>query len=461
MSNKINTDFDQIFREKLHDHEVMPPESVWAGVQASGLGATAVKSSHWRWWAAASVLALILTSSYLYFGNNNSDENTIQDEITIESPSIEKSIQTEESNIVIENIENTLPEPKTEIETENIKIKEPAVIVQLKNEDIEQVEKMIFEEESVVQEIIEDLVVEESNLEESIADIANERSTTPDKLNATSSNKILDEKNNSIDLESPTNNAKISQAGKDFFDDDEIDDMISGHKHEKYWVFGLEFSPEWVTVPDANNNIEAYGLDLTARYQISKFFVETGLGVAFSKDKGENTYVTEQAHFKGSYEDVYDVTFENGQETPTYYTKTVNIYDTVNKLEIVENPNKYTYLNIPINFGYYTKLGSKFSFYAKLGLNSSFKVYENIPGPTIKADNADDFIINATPLYHKRTDWHLQSQINVGINYHITDKFLFGLEPNARYYIKSLVDGNNSGNPYGLGVKVGFKYILK
>ncbi|OYT15874.1 MAG: hypothetical protein B7C24_10760 [Bacteroidetes bacterium 4572_77] len=162
--------------------------------------------------------------------------------------------------------------------------------------------------------------------------------------------------------------------------------------------------------------------------------------------------------FKGSYADVYEVTFDtiNGEIMPTYHTKEVNVYDTVDKVAVSQNKNAYVYLNIPISFGYGGQLGKKFSYYAKMGINNSFRIYQDIPEPQLEGN-----IVKQEAVYHKRTSWNMQAQMNVGINYHISPQFLFGLEPNARYYVKSLVEDNKAGNPYGFGFKVGFKYVFK
>ena len=85
MGIDINKQFDQIFKEKLHTYEELPPESVWENIVASDLGASSKKSSQWRWWAAASILALILSSaSYVYL---NDDLGTTPQNKDVTSPS--------------------------------------------------------------------------------------------------------------------------------------------------------------------------------------------------------------------------------------------------------------------------------------------------------------------------------------------------------------------------------------
>lgn len=459
MGINTNKEFDQVFREKLQDFEVMPPESVWASIEASGLGATAAKSSNWRWWAAASVLVLFLSASgYLYF--NDEDVDTLNKDQKI-SQQDDKTEGIPQINAEINNNAIVIEEEQVETQVDLVKANSSEKIIEeelkqegLEQEDIAFIEDMVFEEEVLIEE--NDLLVEKEVV------IIEPRMDSPEKASIIEAQELSEDAIIYQSIDKPNDNTQATRAGKDFFDDDAIEDITAGHLHDKYWVLGLEFSPEWITVPENNNNnIESYGLDISAKYFFSKWFAETGLGIAFSKDDGVYKVDYQEALFKGSYEDVYNVTFDTtgGMITPTYYTKTVNIYDTIDKVSVEEVKNKYVYLNIPLNIGYSTRLSKRFSFYAKTGLNASFKIYEDIPAPEVSGENTS--IIRLTPLYYQRTDWNLQVQLNMGINYHITDEFLFGLEPNARYYVKSLVDGNDAGNPYGLGVKIGFKYILK
>jgi len=441
-------DLDQIFQEQLHDYEVAPPEHVWAGVQAEALNTTAGKASQWRWWAAAAFLGLLMSAAgYLYVEEDETEwtpqniENVQIEEIPDLSPSPESQAITEPSEIDIEvPVEEEISEEQI---IATLEIESPI------EEPIE--EEILMEENIVLQTETDTEVLVEEEAQEALAE---------EIESITQENIILDNEN-TPELSEAVTSESPSKAGYDFFDEDAIDEITKGHLYDKYWKLGLEFSPEWITIPDNNNNIESYGLDLSAKYFFSNWFVESGLGVAFSKDDGLYNVDYQEALFKGSYQDVYDVTFDtsSGLPVPTYYTKLVNVYDTIDHVLITENKNSYVYLNIPLNIGYSKALGEKFTFYAKTGFIASFKVYENIPTPTVTGTNTT--IVAITPLYHKRTSWHLQAQLNVGIDYYITEKFLFGVEPNARYYIKSLVDPNTEGNPYGFGVKLGFKYIIK
>lgn len=440
MSNLTNNEFDQIFRDKLHPHEMMPPEHVWAGVQAAGLS-TAAKSSQWKYWAAASVFLLLFSfGGYLYLDKDmENDSSLILEETAAPTPSPETTIA-QESPVETTNISEISPQSQPIIISEK-ETPSPKIEKQI----ITQVEEMVFEED-----ILET---------ESFITPDHRQDPQPESLSASPAETIAMETNTAPALEAKVQNAKSSKAGRDFFDDDAIAEITAGHNNAKHWELGLQFSPEWITLPENENNIQSYGIDLSATYFFNNnWFGETGLGVSFSKDDGLYSVEYEEAVFKGSYADVYEVTFDtiNGEIMPTYHTKEVNVYDTVDKVAVSQNKNAYVYLNIPISFGYGGQLGKKFSYYAKMGINNSFRIYQDIPEPQLEGN-----IVKQEAVYHKRTSWNMQAQMNVGINYHISPQFLFGLEPNARYYVKSLVEDNKAGNPYGFGFKVGFKYVFK
>ena len=431
----------------------MPPEHIWAGVQAAGLSSSAAKSSKWKYWAAASVFAFMLTvGGYFYFDmdTNKIETTEINQNISLADPSkitAEQKIEEQHTNEPTESISIT-PNQKTNA----------AVQINLEEEKkaLSEIEKVSFEDAQEEQKT-EIFAANITETEEAVVSKKEQRIILDEiNTNATQTVESTNIKQDEL-TESATEN-KASKAGYDFFDDDAIDQMTAGHNAYKHWELGIQFSPEWTTLPENENNIRSYGVDLSATYFFSKWFAETGLGVSFSKDDVFASYQALESVYKGSYQDVYDVTFETiGDEViPTYHTKKVDVFDINDTVVVAQDPNSYIYLNIPINIGWSTKLGEKFSFYAKGGLNNSFLIYKHMPIPELTGN-----IEIKEAISHNRTSWNMQAQVNLGINYHITNQFLFGLEPNARYYITSLVKDNEAGNPYGLGVKIGFKYIFK
>lgn len=435
---------DQVFQEKLQNIEVNPPAQIWEGIQAGSVSS----SNSWRWWAAAGIVTIILgVSSYFYFSSDALEtEKSLSKQNNIES--VETQIQ-----------ESTTPEITSSENLENSEDVEQELIKEM-NESLS-VEDQIPTEEHITQlnseiEIIqiEELSeITESEIEETILLAFDGESIDSQYGN------IQFETYNPIPSISDEKNA--SKAGYDFFDEDATEDILQGHNEHKHWELGIEFSPEWISIPENDNNITNYGLDFSARYYFSKWFVETGLGASLSKDDGIYKVDT-VSQYKGSYLDVYEVTFdESGSEPiPIYHTELKNVYENIDTNYVSRTKNDYIYLNIPLNIGYSTKLNDKFAVYFKGGIINSFKIYENIPDfETV--DNSNNDIIHSEARYFNRTPWNMQAQLNVGMHYYLSDKLIFGVEPNARYYIKSLVEDNSGGNPYGFGVKIGFKYVIK
>lgn len=431
---------DQVFQDKLQNIEVAPPAHIWEGIQASGIN----KSNSWRWWAMAGIITAILgTASYFYFSTNspNSEQSLSKQNIeTVDHQTLESTIQEATSSEINDISEDT----------------EQEIVEELQRSF--PIEKQVEEQITQVP-ITSENVNDNSSTDDEATNLDSEEfiKTTFDGETINSLDALVNI-DNSNDLPTNINSEKAAKAGFDFFDDDAMDKVMRGHNEFKRWELGIEFSPEWVTIPENDNNIESYGIDLSARYHFSKWFVESGIGAAISKDDGIYGVDYIETQFKGSYHDVYNVTFDttDGEITPTYHTKLINVYDSIDKYTVTENKNTYGYINIPLNVGYNTQLGEKFAFYVKTGLIGSFRIYKDIPAPKVNGT-----LVKYTPLYHQRTDWHLQAQLNAGVHYYITEKFLFGVEPNIRYYLKSLVETNNGGNPYGFGVKIGFKYVIK
>jgi len=123
MGIETHKDFDQVVKGKLQQHEVMPPDAIWAGIQDAGIG-TAAKSSNWKWWAAASVLAFVLTASSYFYFYDDSDQaypqktnqtivNTNNGALPDTKPNTEVEVEDKQvSRITEENIINDIETEK-------------------------------------------------------------------------------------------------------------------------------------------------------------------------------------------------------------------------------------------------------------------------------------------------------------------------------------------------------------
>ncbi len=241
------------------------------------------------------------------------------------------------------------------------------------------------------------------------------------------------------------------QAGKDF-KDTESNAKATVNSHN--WAFGVELSPEWTKLQESKTTITSYGIDLSVRKYFNRFYLASGVGLSYSTDNGKYQVDYKKSEYQGSYQYVDSVSFEvnDNNVTPIYHTTRIDVYDTIDKVHISENQNKYLYINIPLYTGFEYNLGKRWQTDLYAGLRSGILVYKNIPDPKLE-DNV--FLVKST--YNDRKDFYLQGQIGVGLHYQLHKHWYLGLSPNMSYYFTSPI-ANETKKPYALGLRFGIRY---
>ena len=225
---------------------------------------------------------------------------------------------------------------------------------------------------------------------------------------------------------------------------------------ENNWSMGLFFTPEMIFHPSESDfNSRSYSLDLNAIYKFSGYLIQSGIGFGFSSDNGN--YRIDYNQYLGSYQDVYDVTFDtiNGQLIPVYHTETKKVYDTIDHITISPTKRKFTYLNLPVLFGYGHE-GRRFGWNVKAGPSLSVLIHKNVPGANLNdSQNKISYVENELPERLK-TSW--QFVFSGGVSYKLGNSLNFTLEPVFRYYINSAYEQNHTTlkKPYSLGIRAGF-----
>ncbi len=232
-----------------------------------------------------------------------------------------------------------------------------------------------------------------------------------------------------------------------------------------HWKVGYYLSPELsLSNFDSVQILNSYTISVEPTYFISEhWFVRFGVGLSYVSDRGfaKIDFVTND--YMGSYDDVYDITFDTtgGAVTPIYHTKTVEVWDSVHHVSVSNVTNKYIYLQIPALFGYYSKIsGSNISWYLMGGPAFNIKVGSWIDNPKPDAEDAD--IISLQNNLPTRSDYYFQLWLGAGIEYQINKKLSLAVEPGYRYYFNSIYN-----NPFpatsssGLTLRVGLVYLIK
>ena len=223
------------------------------------------------------------------------------------------------------------------------------------------------------------------------------------------------------------------------------------------WSVGMFFNPEMTYCNDENiENSVSYNVSILPRLTINRFFIQSGVNTRFTHDKGNMT--VDYRRYLGSYEDVYLVTFDSTENgvIPTYYTQTVEVYDTIAHYSVSETRVNYTYLEVPLMFGYGYSFG-KFSVYASAGTAASFRIGKYVPEVKDPEENAKIINVNYQVPVRSTIDWQLQ--VGAGFDYKLAEKLSFSMEPTFRQSLKSEYDlqGTN-GKTRSFGLRLGLNY---
>jgi hypothetical protein len=224
------------------------------------------------------------------------------------------------------------------------------------------------------------------------------------------------------------------------------------------WSIGVFFNPEVTSCKDQSiGNTISYNASILPQISINHFFMQSGINMRFTHDKGN--YRVDYNRYLGTYEHVDYITFDtiNNVVIPTYYTHIEDVFDTVNHYSVSQTKANYTYLEIPLMFGYRYTFG-KFSIFAKAGPSASFLIIKDIPGAVSPEEGAKIINVNYQVPVRNTINWQLM--MGAGFDYKLADKISFSLEPTFRYALKpeyNLPDGAK-GNTTSFGIRAGLNY---
>ena len=236
-----------------------------------------------------------------------------------------------------------------------------------------------------------------------------------------------------------------------------LNDSERKYNRRASWQLGMYFTPEVIFYQDDSiPNQRSYTFESTVKWMKNEFFIESGLGLSFSSDNGK--YAVNYERYLGSYDDVYNVTYDtatNGAIVPTYYTNVVDVYDSISSYKIENTKNSYTYLNIPVYIGFHKEV-NRFGWFVKGGPIFSILINENIPQPT----PGNDKIIGLDQRMATRVSTNWQFAFSAGMTYQLSNKVSIAIEPTFRYYINSQYEQKyiSTRHPYSIGLRTGLLF---
>lgn len=233
----------------------------------------------------------------------------------------------------------------------------------------------------------------------------------------------------------------------------------SPFKRPHKWSFFIGLSPEFITTSfDSVTILNSYSLNFEPVYHLNNhLFVRFGLGVSYARDRGfaKLDYISNQ--YMGSYNDVYNVTFDSVGDlvVPTYYTKTVEVWDSIRHLVISEVTNLYVYAQIPVMIGYsHQGKRSPLKWYIYGGPAFNIQVGKSIDEPHPYEKDVE--IINLQNKLPERNTTYFQLWLGAGIEYKLSDQVSMAVEPGYRHYFNSLYNKQGYNKPVSaFSLKVG------
>lgn len=431
MSKQLNN-MDDFLREKLENFSPAPPEHIWAGIE-KGLERKplfVLFLNNWKTISAAIFVLLLLSFGAWYFLPNNKLLVAEVPKTVQENPEL---IISEKEEITEEIPENVAAEKlSTEIQSEHSEKLE----ITSENSNNEN----FISEENNIQPISETAIARNQGAKNYSLPTINSLSEIGDYIVIEGFNTM---QTANISLAIPLD-LTIKQKENLIFKP-EIKPKTSA---KGSWEMGFYFSPEVIFKDfDSVRMLNAYSFNIEPIYYINNnWFLRFGLGMSFMRDRGFANLDYISNELMGTYENVYDVTFDsiNGKLMPTYYTELTEVWDSVRRLSVTEATNKYMYLQTPILFGYAKKSAHfNWSFYAGPAIN--FLVYEQTEMPVDNAENIT--IIDLENRLPGRSPYFFQFWVGAGVQYKAGKHLSLALEPNYRYYFSGVYDSQ----PYKTG----------
>ena len=222
---------------------------------------------------------------------------------------------------------------------------------------------------------------------------------------------------------------------------------------------GLNFNPS-IVFYEPNPYNKMLGTDAVAYFKIASFSLMTGVGYSRMEDicSYQVDYVTNDS--VGYYLRV--IAFVPDPRNPgevEYIVRQEPIYDSVEHFVMADKTNYYSYIDIPLAFGYTFFQNKRITLNAEMGLKFSLLVHEDEPEVDFWISDAELINIERNVPARLNTNWRFTAGVDFG--YLVTDKFSLHIEPVFEQYISPLYaeqPGYKPKKPYVTGVKAGIRY---
>lgn len=248
-----------------------------------------------------------------------------------------------------------------------------------------------------------------------------------------------------------------SVSGTDTLNTQDIPEPSKPKTKNRFAMAGIYGNIGQVYIKDRNPNL-FYGGMITAGIWNNRWKagIETGIGYSHYNDQGLYEFEFQRSDTVG----YTGFTYFNPFDSSYLIVYKPNIIDTLIYFDTLPETS-YSYLKIPLYFSKQLFRSGKFSLGMKTGPSVEFMIARTESQPEYLPEGSTLVKITNKSYTRLTTSW--QWLVAPQLNWDITDKIVFRLEPSAVFYLNNMYDKNNrpSATPYGLSVTGGLIWLIK
>ncbi len=201
-----------------------------------------------------------------------------------------------------------------------------------------------------------------------------------------------------------------------------------------------------------------YWLNARISYHFSKFTVQTGIALGYVYDEGkyQTKYISKDSI--GYFTSIisFYVNPDNQNEI-IFNTKDVPVYDSLQHFSDDRTRNRYTYIELPLLFGYQLFESNKLSLDLMAGPAFTFLIGTRLAEPYIEYPNARIIRIDDNTAQRVKMNWKIS--LSLHLEYRVSKNLGCYLEPSYKYYFNAFTDKEQtSSSPYSIGIGLGIRY---
>jgi len=232
--------------------------------------------------------------------------------------------------------------------------------------------------------------------------------------------------------------------------------------HASSLDIGLNITPDMVFYQEGSGSFKYnYSFDLGARYNIGRFYIQSGVGLMYSQDIGNYAISYLSNDSVGFYYVVDQYTIDPGNPgVPLFETKQVTVYDSVQHLTDNSTKNTYYYIQLPLTAGFRIINKPLWRLSVEAGLFYTWLVSSDEPAPSYYI--SEGRVLEIERESPERNSQSLGLTGGISVEYQFARNFFLLVEPTMKYYVQAIQENSSRGDkqPFSIGLRAGIWYRM-